>query len=263
MARDTLTTERIVRAAIDLLDAEGLDGLNMRSLGERIDSAPTAVYWHVQSKDNLIRLAADAVWHEIELPNLDHVDWRSAATTMATSLHAVLTRHPWLGQAFGSHLLYGPGKARHDDHSLAVYEKAGFPDADADRAAATVFIFVLGCALGPAATVSLTRRLSRNGANPQQLLTDAMARAAEIARQFPRLRTRLETAAADYAAAPEDTFEFGLRAIHDGLEAQLSALRTPTTRRRANRPTATTNPVPRPRQAVERPRPRDARRSLA
>jgi AcrR family transcriptional regulator len=221
MARDTLTSERIVHAAIELLDAEGLAGLNMRSLGKRLGSAPTAVYWHVQNKDNLVRLAADAVWHEIELPDLGAVDWRSAAAMMATGLHAMLVRHPWLGQAFGSHLLYGPGKARHDDHSLAVYEKAGFAGADADRAAATTFIFVLGCALGPAASVSLTRRLGRDGANAERLLADNMAQATEIAGQFPRLRARLDTAAADYAAAPDDSFEFGLRAILDGLQTQL------------------------------------------
>src|SRR5687767_11371855 len=99
MPRDTLTRDRIVRATIELLDAEGLDGLNMRSLGERLGSAATAVYWHVESKDNLVRLAADAVWSEVELPDLGEVDWRTAGTTMATSLHAMLTRHPWLGQA--------------------------------------------------------------------------------------------------------------------------------------------------------------------
>src|SRR5437016_4478645 len=110
MPRDTLTAERIVRAAIELLDAEGLDGLNMRSLGNRLRSAATAVYWHVESKDNLVRLAGDAVWNEIELPDLDEIDWRSAATTMATNLHAMLTRHPWIGQAFGTYVIYGPGK---------------------------------------------------------------------------------------------------------------------------------------------------------
>jgi AcrR family transcriptional regulator len=222
MARDTLTAQRIVHAAIELLDAEGLAGLNMRLLGKRLDSAPTAVYWHVQSRDNLVRLAADSTWSEIELPDLDAVDWRSAATTMATGLHAMLARHPWLGQAFGSQSLYGPGKARHDDHSLAVYEKAGFVGADADRAAATTFIFVLGCALGPAATISLTRRLRRDGANAEKLLAETMTQATEIAAQFPRLRARLQTAAADYGAAPDNSFEFGLHVILDGLEAQLA-----------------------------------------
>ncbi len=222
MPRDTLTREQIVKAAIVLLDTEGLEGLNMRSLGKRLGSAATAVYWHVGSKGNLIALAGDLVWNEISLPVLTAIDWRTAATYMATDLHAMLTRHPWLLQAFGSFLVFGPGKARHDDHLLAVYEAAGFTGARADQAAATVFTFVLGNALGSAAAASLTRRLSRDGGNAEELMRDSMAKAREIATQFPRLRTRLETAAADYGAAPDNTFEFGLQAILDGLEAQLA-----------------------------------------
>ena len=226
MPRDTLTREQIVEAAIDLLDAEGLDGLNMRALGRRLGSAATAVYWHVGSKDNLIALAADQAWQEIARPGLTAADWRVAATAMAAGLHAMLTRHPWLVQAFGSQMLYGAGKARHDDHSLAIYEAAGFTGEQADQAAATVFTFVLGNALGLAAAASLTRRLSRDGGNAGELIRDHMAEAGEIARQFPRLRARLETAdAVDYGAAPEGSFEFGLRAILDGLEAQLTARR--------------------------------------
>src|SRR2546430_17418946 len=78
MPRDTLTREQIVSAAIDLLDAEGLEGLNMRALGQRLGSAATAVYWHVGSKDNLIALAADQVWSEIARPDPDTAGWRGA-----------------------------------------------------------------------------------------------------------------------------------------------------------------------------------------
>lgn len=63
MPRNTLTADQIVQATIALLDAEGLDGLNMRSLGKRLDAAPTAMYWHVKSKDNLVRLVTDEVWN--------------------------------------------------------------------------------------------------------------------------------------------------------------------------------------------------------
>ncbi|MER5602728.1 TetR/AcrR family transcriptional regulator [Streptomyces sp. NPDC002265] len=224
MPRDTLTADRIVRAAIELLDSEGLDGLNMRSLAKRLGSAATAVYWHIKTKDDLVRLAGDAIWHEVELPDLATTDWRTAATVHAGSMHAMLTRHPWLVQAFGSHFLYGPGQAGNNDLSLAIYEKAGFASDDADRAAATVFTFVLGSALGPAAQVSLNRRLSMNGADAEQLMADAMASAGETARQFPRLRERLDTAAAmEYSAAPDSTFEFGLQSVLDGFEARLAA----------------------------------------
>ena len=203
----------------------------MRSLGRRLGTAATAVYWHVKSKENLIRLAADEVWNEIDLPDLNVVDWRTAATTMAKNLYAMLTRHPWLVSAFGSQVLYGPGKARHDDHSLAVYEKAGFVGSEADRAVATVFTFVLGNALGESATVLLMRRLEREGGNPEDLLREAMAKAIEIGMQFPRLRARLEGGAdVGYATAPEHSFEFGVRAILDGLENELAARRRPSDR---------------------------------
>jgi AcrR family transcriptional regulator len=226
MPRDTLTREQILKTAIDLLDAEGLEGLNMRALGKRLGSAATAVYWHVGSKDNLIALAADHVWHEIALPDPAAAGWRAAATAMATGLYAMFTRHPWLLQAFGSQVLYGTGKSRHDDHSLAIYEAAGFTSTQADQAAATVFTFVLGNALGLAAAASLTRKLSRDGNNAEELIHDHTAKAREIARQFPRLRARLDTAAAADYSAPEGSFEFGLRAILDGLEAQLTAHHT-------------------------------------
>ncbi len=222
MPRDTLTREKIVEAATDLLDSDGLEGLNIRALGSRLGSAATAIYWHVGSKDNLIALAADRAWNEITLPDLAATGWRDAATAMAAGLHAMLTRHPWLLQAFGSFLLFGPGKARHDDHTLAIYEAAGFSGAQADQAAATVFTFVLGNALGTAADASLNRRLGREGGNAEDLIREHVAKATEIAAQFPRLRARLGDAAADYGAAPEGSFEFGLRAILDGLEAELT-----------------------------------------
>jgi AcrR family transcriptional regulator len=227
MPRETLTRDQIVSTAIELLDAEGPEGLNMRGLGARLGSAATAVYWHVQSKDNLLRLAADDVWHEIELPDLDAADWRSAATTMANNLHAMLIRHPWLVQAFGSQLFYGAGKARHDDHNLAIYEMAGFVGAEADQAAATVFMFVLGSALGVSATASLQRRLSRAGGDAQEQITDALAKATDIAMRFPRLRAHMEQAPRiEYAEAPDKSFEFGLETIFDGFEARLAAART-------------------------------------
>ncbi|MGH8876183.1 MAG: TetR/AcrR family transcriptional regulator C-terminal domain-containing protein [Stackebrandtia sp.] len=224
MPRQTLTKGQVVTAAIALLDEAGLDGLNMRALGTRLDSAATAVYWHVENKDNLVRLAADEIWNEIELPDLDELGWREAAAALAHGLWTMISRHPWLAQAIGSHLLYGPGQSRFDDHSLAVYEKAGFTGADADRAAATVHIYVLGNTLGMAANISLTRRLSRGGVDPEKAMSETMAKAAKVAEPFPRLRTRIQsTAASEYFAAPEGSFEFGLTAILDGLEKQLGS----------------------------------------
>ncbi|MGW4743291.1 TetR/AcrR family transcriptional regulator [Streptomyces sp. NPDC004290] len=227
MPRPTLTREQIVRTAVVLLDEEGLEGLNMRGLGQRLNSAPTAVYWHVKNKDLLLTLAGDQVWDEIRLPDLDTVDWRTAATAMAGDLYAMFTRHPWLVQAFATHLFHGEGKARHDDHNLAVYEAGGFAGPAADRAAAAVFTYVLGNAAPAAATAALTRRIERDGQDAEEVFAATMKEAAEVAVRFPRLRSRVEAGAAEaYAEGPGDTFAFGLAALLDGLER---ALRTPGT----------------------------------
>ena len=80
----------------------------------------------------------------------------------------------------------------------------------------------------------MARRLRREG--NQDALGDAMAAARRVAAEFPRLAARLDTEAAEYAASPADTFEFGLEALLDGVESQLgirpSARRTTSSRRR-------------------------------
>ncbi len=222
VARETLTREQIVREAIDLMDADGAEGLNLRALGARLGSAATAVYWHVGSKDNLMVLAGDAVWHEIALPDPGEIGWRESAARMAGDLHAMLVRHTWLVQIFGTHMIFGPGKARHDDHLLSVYEAGGFVGADADRAATTVFTYVLGNALGAAAAAAFARRLDRADGEAAEQQHTALLGAREIAAGFPRLAARLDTPAADYAAAPTGSFAFGLETILDGLQARLA-----------------------------------------
>ena len=109
MPRDTLTRDQIVRTAVAILDAEGVDGLSMRRLGAELGSAATAVYWHVRSKDDLVVLAGDQVWDEIELPDVGALGWRAAAAALANGAHAMVGRHGWLVSTMSTHLIYGPG----------------------------------------------------------------------------------------------------------------------------------------------------------
>jgi AcrR family transcriptional regulator len=222
MPRDTLTREQIVQAATDLLDSDGLEGLSMRALGERLGSAATAVYWHVGSKENLITLAGDQAWDEVALPDWETLGWREAGRQMAVGLYEMLSRHPWLMQAFGTFLIVGPGKARRDDHGLAIFEAAGFTSDQADQAAAIVFSYVLGNALGPAADASLARKLERGDDATSQLVAENLAKAKDAAARYPRLRSRLEASAAESSSPPRGSFEIGLDAILDGLETHLT-----------------------------------------
>ncbi|OPF74302.1 TetR family transcriptional regulator [Streptomyces antioxidans] len=58
---DALSRERIVEAAVELLDTAGEGGLTFRALTERLATGPGAIYWHVANKDELLDAATDAV----------------------------------------------------------------------------------------------------------------------------------------------------------------------------------------------------------
>jgi hypothetical protein len=121
--------------------------------------------------------------------------------------------------AVSTHLVYGPGKARHDDSCLAVYEAAGFTGRDADRAAATVFTYVLGTAMSATAGTAWRNRLRRRGGDEDAQLRDVVDRVSAVAAPFPRLRARSEAWTEVDGEASD--LEFGLRAVLDGLQVQL------------------------------------------
>ncbi|MEU6222428.1 TetR/AcrR family transcriptional regulator C-terminal domain-containing protein [Streptomyces sp. NPDC047042] len=223
MARETLTREQIVRAAIELLDAEGIEGLSMRKLGQRLGSAATAMYWHVGNKENLVVLAADEAWSEIAEPDLAGIGWRAAARQLVHDTYALSRRHPWLIPAVGQYFVYGHGMARMQDLSYAVYEAAGFTGWDLDWAVNTAYTFVSGAALDDATTAAMERARIRPGRGAEgETEEDVVAWATGIASQYPRLRARLEAqAGGDPAALTREKFEFGVEAILDGLEARL------------------------------------------
>lgn len=222
MPRGTLTRVQIVEAAVAVLDAEGVGGLNVRRLGAELGVASTAMYWHVRNKDDLVVLAGDHVWREVDLPDPAELGWRAAAEGLAVSTHAMIGRHFWLVSTMGTHLVYGPGKARVDDHSLAIYETAGFSGRGADQAAATMLMFVIGAAQGAASERAWEARLRRMGADHEQELRATIEQINVIAQAFPRLRTRLLTTDPEAPSPEDDPFRFGLETLLNGLEARLA-----------------------------------------
>lgn len=221
MSPETLTREQIVKTAVELLDEEGLEGLNMRALGKRLGSAPAATYWHVKNKRDLVALASEHVWKELALPELSQENWRAAAATMATNFRALLIRHTWLLQVFGAYVVYGHERARHDDHNLAIFEAAGFSSAMALLAATAVANFVIGNALTFSGKAVVKRELRRKGQDAAAHIQNRISKFSEIARQYPHLRHLLVNEKAS-GAATDESFEFGLRAMLDGIGSQLT-----------------------------------------
>ena len=144
--RAPLTRERVLRAAMDLADAEGLGALTMRALAERLGVKPMALYHHVANKEEILDGIVDVVFAEIELPTADG-DWRDAMRRRAASAREVLGRHPWAIALMESRTSPGPATLRHHDTVLGIFRGAGFSIALTAHAYALLDSYVYGFAL--------------------------------------------------------------------------------------------------------------------
>ena len=95
--RRSLSLDRIVNAAIEIADTEGLSALSMARLAERLGSAPMSLYRHVASKEELYDFMIDAAARESSVAVTD--DWRAglARSGLLISM-ALYQRHPWILQ---------------------------------------------------------------------------------------------------------------------------------------------------------------------
>lgn len=81
-AEPVVTLGRIVAAAVELLDEAGADRLTMRRLAERLETAATTLYLHVETKDDVLDLALDAVFGEVPVPPGAGGAWRDDAESV-------------------------------------------------------------------------------------------------------------------------------------------------------------------------------------
>lgn len=215
-----LTRDQIVAAAVDLLDADGMDGLSMRRLGTRLGSAATSVYWHVPGKDELASAAMDRVLADLELADPAQVGWRAAAESLARGMRGIVAAHPWFVLATMAYPTYGPAAARMADHAIAIFEAAGFTSDDADRAVSALFAYVQGTTAGE---VAWRARIGKEGVDEESYTQQVINRGREAAAGYPRLLERYDKQAEiTQAGVSAQNFEFGLAAVLDGLSTRLS-----------------------------------------
>jgi AcrR family transcriptional regulator len=217
-----LSRAQIVAAAVRLLDAEGIEALSMRKLGTGMGTAATSLYRHVANKDELIELVVDEVYGELEVPAVSDPDgWRSAVARSGHSLRAMALRHPWVASVLGQAGLarLGPNLMRMSERMMAHFRTAGFPAGEADLAMRTVISYVVGAATNEAAYLSA---LARSGRTEQEWLESPGQVAEEALAGHPLLaegQTALRGRAPEQVR--EETFDYGLQRVLDGLAARL------------------------------------------
>jgi AcrR family transcriptional regulator len=207
--RQPLSRERVVRAAMALADAGGIDALTMRRLGDELGVEAMSLYKHVANKDDLIDGMTDAVFAEIELPS-GATDWRTAMRERAVSVRAALSRHPWATPLMQSRTSPGPATMHHHDTVIGTLRTAGFSVALTAHAFSALDSYIYGFALQqrslPFETGEQTAELAE--AILAQFPAEAYPHLAELTVQH------VLQPGYDYG----DEFEFGLDLVLDGLE---------------------------------------------
>ena len=203
-----LSRERVLHAAVELADEQGIESLSMRRLAQRLGVEAMSLYHHVRNKQDLLGGMLDLVYAEVEPPS-DEGDWRPAMRRSAVSFHHALLRHPWAcGLLVSPSIGPSPARLRHMDQVLGALRAAGFSDVMTHHAYHALDSHIVGF------TLWLLPYLAAFRQEP------------DLARQFlGQLDVQTLPHLAEHVGVhlrPEtdgvDEFEFGLGLILDGLE---------------------------------------------
>jgi len=211
-ARLPLNRQRVLQAALRLVDQEGLESLSMRRLGQELGVGATALYNHVADKAALLDGLVETVLGEVLLPpGDDAADWMAAIRSICRSLRQVAHRHPNLVPLIAGRPFNSPGALRPVEVMFQVLCRAGFEEKLVVEAQRALSGFVLGYV-----------QMELGGAifRPPEMRTDNhpidIRRLPEA--EFPRIRGFAPHLVHYYS---DDAFERGLDVIFAGLRAAL------------------------------------------
>ncbi len=103
---ESLSKDRIIEAAIELLDSSGEGGLTFRALSERLATGPGAIYWHIANKSELLTAACDAIVARTVEATPSAAKPKANLRALALGMFDAIDAHPWVGSA----LAQAPGE---------------------------------------------------------------------------------------------------------------------------------------------------------
>ncbi|MGI5492186.1 TetR/AcrR family transcriptional regulator [Microtetraspora malaysiensis] len=126
--RVPLTRERIVDAAFVVLDQEGLDGLSMRRVASELSVTVSALYAHVDNKNELLELMYHRLFDGFELPEHDPERWQEQLKNFARESRARMQRHRDMARISMGQTPFTPALLPHVERLLALLRATGLPD---------------------------------------------------------------------------------------------------------------------------------------
>ena len=149
LTRTPLTRERVLRAALQIVDAEGVEALSMRRLAHDLDREAMSLYRYAASKAALLDGVVELVLSELVIDS-DAQDWREELRQLARDYRRLALAHPHTVALLVTRPLStplgrrAPGVLRPLEDFLQLLVNAGFSAAQALHAYRLFFGFLTG-----------------------------------------------------------------------------------------------------------------------
>jgi len=203
-----LSRDRILQAALELVDEHGIDALTMRRLGQELGFEAMSLYNHVANKDDVIDGMLDLVLDEGELP-VSGGDWEKSIRESATSIHAALRKHPWAANLLMSYGQVRPARLQYIESLLGRLREAGFSADTTYHAYHVLDGHIFGFSLWETAHSFSEEQVSEMQEMFEKVMTPG---------DFPYLYEHGHQHMTDGPHKDVSAFEFGLDLIVDGLK---------------------------------------------
>ena len=203
-----LSRDRILQAALELVDEAGIESLTMRKLGQALGFEAMSLYNHVANKDDVLDGILDLVLDESEVPSPAGA-WDEAIRASAISVHEALRRHPWSCALLMSPGRIRPARLRYMDSLLGRLREAGFSAETTYSAYHVLDGHIFGFSLWETSHTYTAEEVSSLEAKFEQTIT---------ADAFPYLHEHAQQHFSEGPHREVGAFELGLDLIVDGLE---------------------------------------------
>jgi AcrR family transcriptional regulator len=217
--REKLTRERIVDAALQVMDTEGLDAVSMRRVAREVGVEAMSLYHHVRDKEDLLQAICDRVMRSYEFPQ-EPGEWAERVKAGARAWRRLLQAHPDLMRLFA--LTHGPDpqspeSLRPTEFALGTLKEIGLSDRDTVQAFHAFGGFIQGFVMMEGGSIK--------GGGGEDPFAHAPNEPGISPEAFPIL-----SAVHRYFAEcdADEQFEFGLDLMIRGMQAKVAAER-PTT----------------------------------
>ncbi|MFF7291559.1 TetR/AcrR family transcriptional regulator [Microbacterium sp. NPDC008134] len=215
-----MSVERIVDAAVELADAEGIGAVSMAAVAAKLGFTPMSLYRYVSAKDDLLLLMQEQA---TGLPSEAHLEadgWRARLLALYQEQILLYLRHPWMLSLPITGSPVTPNSSAWLDAALSALD--GTPLTEEERIA--VALSVTGsarwCGIVQA---GYTEQVRVTGLSPEEvaLRESALFDRVITAEEFPALRRAVD---AGVFLSEADPFRFGLERVLDGVEGYIAGL---------------------------------------